>query len=380
MSLVRSEGLLKHPKSFYVFNDEPPKTRYAYISGYTGDDDKGHFFVLAITCGYSLMHVSPNFDRVLLIPTELKVSEDRMNALRKVWTHIIRRPYIQWPDGYVDAHARDMYLWFKLNAWSVVGYEKLLWTGCDVFFRKDPSKAFEYPAPASVIDHYVYGMSDLGPVTNGDFFLLKPSLRDYAGMKRLGLQWSRDPDYFGMKILLKGASWTGPHDQGLITQFFEGNITTMPQWYQLEVPGSARSILGYNKTYDPDPRIVSFHFPSTVKPWKQDVGDYSKAWSNVAHEAFDFLEYSINLEEIGFPPKGKVHPNLQFANETPASAEPAVYVDNDDGIDPKLLFPKTLFKRRARFRQFLMFLFVNLLSFAYIYHQQQKDNAYIALN
>ena len=61
----------------------------------------------------------------------MKIPEYRMNLLKKVWTHILYRPYIKWSDGYIDTHARDMYLWFKLNAWSVVGWEKLLWTGID---------------------------------------------------------------------------------------------------------------------------------------------------------------------------------------------------------------------------------------------------------
>ena len=359
--ILSKEILNQYPKSYYYFKDPPAHTRYGYISGYTGDDDQGHFFVLAITCGYSLMKTNPNFDRVLLIPTEMKIPENRMEILKKIWTHIVRRPYIQWPDGYIDIHARDMYLWFKLNAWSVVGWEKLLWTGTDVIFRRDSSSIFDFPAPTSIIDHYVYGMSHLGPVTNGDFFLFKPSLRDYAGLKRLGLLWSRDPDSFGHKLQLKGSSWTGPHDQGLITQYFDGNITTAPQWYQLEVPGNPLSILGFNNTENPDPRVVSFHFPSLLKPWKKDIGPYSRAWSIIAHEAFDYLNETIDLINKGFPPPTDVHENLKFKIERPKEAEPAQIIDNDDGIDPRLLFPPTLFKRRQKVRIILFIIFVNLL-------------------
>ena len=337
----------KRPKSATFFNDPPPKTRYAYLSGYTGDDENGHYFVLAITCGYSLIKTSPNFDRVLLIPSTMKIPEYRMNLLKKVWTHILYRPYIKWSDGYIDTHARDMYLWFKLNAWSVVGWEKLLWTGIDVVFRRDPSIIFELPPPCSIIDHYVYGMSHLGPDTNGDFLMFKPSLKIYSQLKKLGLDWSRDPDEYGHKLQLQGASWTGPHDQGLITQFFDGNITTVPQYFQLEVPGSIFSILGLNNTDSPDPRVISFHFPSTVKPWKKDTGPYSRAWSKVAHEAFDYLNEQIDLIGIGFPPPlGYTHQNLLFSNETPRYAEPARFTDQDDGIDPGILFAKTNFRRR----------------------------------
>ena len=366
----------RHGCSSY-FNDPPPTTRYAYLSGYTGDDESGHYFVLAITCGYSLIRTSPNYDRVLLIPSTMKIPEHRMKLLKKVWTHILYRPYIHWPDGYIDTHARDMYLWFKLNAWSVVGWEKLLWTGIDVIFRRDPSLIFEYPAPCSILDHYVYGMSHLGPVTNGDFLLFRPSLKIFSEMKKLSLQWSRDPDEYGHKLQLQGASWTGPHDQGLITQYFDGNITTVPQWFQLEVPGNIYSMLGFNNTESPDPRVISFHFPSTIKPWKKDAGPYSRAWSKVAHEAFDYFNEPIDLIGIGFPPPlGNIHKNLLFANETPRAAEPAREIDQDDGLDPKILFAPTNFKRRYQARIVCFVIFVNLLMLAVLTRGQCDSNNY----
>ncbi|KAI5549010.1 nucleotide-diphospho-sugar transferases family [Trichomonas vaginalis G3] len=359
----------KRPNSYYYFNDPPAKTRYAYLSGYTGDDDSGHYFVLAITCGYSLLKTSPNFDRVLMIPSEMKIPPEKMKLLKQIWTHILYRPYIQWPDGYIDTHARDMYLWFKLNAWSVVGWEKLLWTGTDVVFRRDPSSVFDFPPPCSIIDHYVYGMSHIGPVTNGDFFLLKPSLKTYSEMKTLALDWAKDPDEYGHKLQLQGASWTGPHDQGLITQYFDGNITTVPQWYQLEVPGNPASMLGLNNTENPDPRVISFHFPSTIKPWKKDAGPYSHAWSAIAYEAFDYLQVSIDLIGKGFPrPSGKIHPNLLFAIEQPRNAEPARIIDQDDGIDPKILFPPNNFRARKIVRIYAYIIFCNLLFLAIFTH------------
>ena len=375
-------GTKNRTKSANFFNDPQPTTRYAYLSGYTGDDESGHYFVLAITCGYSLIKTSPNFDRVLLIPSTMKIPEYRMNLLKKVWTHILYRPYIRWSDGYIDTHARDMYLWFKLNAWSVVGWEKLLWTGIDVIFRRDPSLIFEYPPPCSIIDHYVYGMSHLGPVTNGDFLMFKPSLKTYSQMKKLGLQWSRDPDEYGHKLQLQGASWTGPHDQGLITQFFDGNITTVPQWFQLEVPGNLYSMLGLNNTEDPDPRVISFHFPSTIKPWKKDAGPYSRAWSKVAHEAFNSLNEPIDLIGRGFPPPfGNIHPNLLFSNEKPREAEPARFIDQDDGIEPIILFPNTNFKRRANTRSICFVIFVNLIMVYVLTHSciSIKESSYVLL-
>lgn len=366
LEVMLAKGAPKRPKSQTYFNDPPPRTRYAYLSGYTGDDEQGRFFALAITCGYSLKKMSPNFDRVLLIPTEMNVPPERMELLTKIWTHILRRPYLKWPDGYTDTHARDMFLWFKLNAWSVVGWEKMLWTGSDVVWRRDPSEIFEFPAPCSIIDHYVYGMSHLGPVTNGDFFLFKPSLRDYVKMKKLALIWSRDPDAYGHKLQLQGASWTGPHDQGLIIQYFDGNITTAPQWFQLEVPGSHYSMLGFNNTEDPDPRVMSFHFPSTIKPWKRDAGPYTRAWSRIAHEAFDYLEYPINLVGMGFTPPTSVHENLQFASEEPRPAEKTRNIDNDEGVNPVFLFPPTQFHRRRNLRIVLFIIFCNLLALATI--------------
>ncbi|EAY21366.1 hypothetical protein TVAG_167410 [Trichomonas vaginalis G3] len=304
-----------------------------------------------------------------MIPSEMKIPPEKMKLLKQIWTHILYRPYIQWPDGYIDTHARDMYLWFKLNAWSVVGWEKLLWTGTDVVFRRDPSSVFDFPPPCSIIDHYVYGMSHIGPVTNGDFFLLKPSLKTYSEMKTLALDWAKDPDEYGHKLQLQGASWTGPHDQGLITQYFDGNITTVPQWYQLEVPGNPASMLGLNNTENPDPRVISFHFPSTIKPWKKDAGPYSHAWSAIAYEAFDYLQVSIDLIGKGFPrPSGKIHPNLLFAIEQPRNAEPARIIDQDDGIDPKILFPPNNFRARKIVRIYAYIIFCNLLFLAIFTH------------
>lgn len=336
------------------FDDPPPRSRYAFISGYTCDDSEEHFLILAITCGYSLMKVSPNYDRVLLIPTTMDIPKSKLKILKSIWTHIVRRPYIKWPDGYKDKTQRDTAFWFKLNAWSVTGWEKLLWTGTDVIFRRDPSTIFKYPAPTSIIDHFVYGFSHLGPVTNGDFIMFKPSLRDFAGMKLLGMNWSRNPDEYGFKLQKQGASWTGPHDQGLISQYFDGNITVAPQWYQLEVPGNPQSILGYNNTETPDPRVVSFHYPSLFKPWKNNIGPYSNAWANVAQEALNSINFTYNLKRHGFPPTATVHPNLQFTYERPMPALPAKYpylTESDEGLDVSLIFPETLFERRALVRK-----------------------------
>lgn len=344
-------------KSYYYFNDEPAKTRYGYISGYTGDDRDGHFFILSVVLGYSLMQVSPNFDRVLMIPTEMKIPEERMQALRKVWTHIIYRPYVQWPEGHLYQRDSDKYLWFKLNAWSVTGWEKLLWTGNDVFFRRDPSRIFDFPTPTSIIDHYIYSMGDYGPITNGDFFLFRPSLRDYAGLKKLGLTWNAKR---------QKSSWTGSIDQGLIAEYFEGNITVAPQWYQFEVPGNVRSMLGYNSS-QPDPRIISFHFPSLAKPWRRHAGAFTTAWVNVAHAAFRHIGSTVDLDGLGFPPAGNVSSAFDMVIDSePVLAEPALNPDNDDGIDPHILFPQTLFRSRRIFRVFLLVLFINLLIYGAI--------------
>lgn len=353
------------PKSYYYFNDEPAKTRYGYISCYSGDDSDGHFFILSVVLGYSLMQVSPNFDRILMIPTEMKIPEERIRDLRKVWTHIIHRPYVQWPEGHLNPRESDKYLWFKLNAWSVTGWEKLLWTGNDVFFRRDPSSIFEFPTPTSIIDHYVYGMGDYGPITNGDFFLFRPSLRDYAGLKKMGLAWNAKSHK---------SAWTGSIDQGLIAEYFEGNITVAPQWYQFEVPGNARSMLGYNTK--PDPRVVSFHFPSLAKPWRKHAGEFTTAWMNVAHAAFRYVGSTVDWDGLGFPQAGNVSSAFETViDSSPALAEPALNPDNDDGIDPRILFPQTLFRNRMIIRVLLVIIFVNLVMFGAISSKRVTEYA-----
>ena len=364
--VVETENVTIKPMNASVyFNDPPAKTSFGYISAYTEDDEEGHYFLLALTCGYSLYRASPHFDRILMIPKEMEISEYRLTKLSKAWTHIIRRPLMQLPNKYNDKALKKAFFWFKLNAWSCTGWKKLLWTGIDTVYRRDPSKIFDYPTPCSVIDHFVYGFSHLGPVTSGEFFLFRPCLRDYAGLRMLAVKWCRHPNEYGFKIQQQGAPWTGPLDHGLITQYFDGNVAIAPQYFQLEVPGNPKSFLGYNNTENPDPKVVSFHYSSLFLPWKKNIGSYTYVWSNILHAACEQLDINLDFKKLGIPEKRNIHQSLDFAMEIPRTAEPAEELDNNDGYDVKLLFPETQYIRRgnARIASFIIFSVLSLLAF-----------------
>ena len=353
------------PDPIQYLKDPPPKTKFGFISAYTNDDEEDHYFILALTCGYSLYRTSPNYDRILMIPNEFKISSFKLEKLSKIWTHIIRRPIIELPNSHLDKTIHDSSLWFKLNAWSCVGWSKLLWTGIDVVFRRDPSSIFDFPAPTSVIDHFVYSFSHLGPVTNGNFLLIKPSLLDFAGLKLLALKWCNNPNDNSIRQQQQGVSLTSPYDQGLITQYYDGNISLAPQWYQLEVPGNPKSILGYNNTEESDPRIISFHYPSLFKPWKRDIGPFTYLITNIAYETIEFLNLSIDLTKKGFPTKHEISPNLQVSKELPRAAEASVPYVNEE-IDVRLLFPQSQYQKRMNARLYSFLAFTTLILLAII--------------
>ena len=111
-------------------NDDPPKSIYGFVTSYTGESDQSYNYLQCIiTLGGMLETVSPGYDRVLLVPSEIEISSSITDILMRVWTHIIRRPFINCSSR--TSESDDDYL-FKLQAWTLVQYSKVLYIGADV--------------------------------------------------------------------------------------------------------------------------------------------------------------------------------------------------------------------------------------------------------
>ena len=163
-------------------NDKSPNSQYAFVTSYTGEsDDKYSFLQCIITLGGMLETVSPGYDRVLLIPSEIEISSSVSTILSKVWTHILKRNFLNCTSDSSDAD--EDYL-FKLQAWTLTQYSKVLYIAADVLPLDDLSPLFSQNSPAAALDSIKYSMNQYNSFFNTDFMLFKPNKLDFSSLVR----------------------------------------------------------------------------------------------------------------------------------------------------------------------------------------------------
>ncbi|EAX90924.1 hypothetical protein TVAG_232810 [Trichomonas vaginalis G3] len=280
----------------------PASYNYAYITSITGDDDMEHEVLKAAMLAYSLWYLTPKIDRILLISMKFRMPDEHEQRLAKLYTSVYRSPFVDFKCPGKLFKSSDIHHWFKLNAWTITSYEKLLWISPNVFFTKDPSRLFEFPAPAAPPDYQLWSMSEFGPVHNLDVFLFKPSLDDFLKLKELACDWISNPENSEKRASVEGTPFLGAYDNGLLEEFYKYDITTMPKYTCYEIPGLKDG--SYATSGDEtDPRIISYRFSKDHMPWDSPNHIVSQAWSYLLKKMFDALEEEPILKETNiFPP------------------------------------------------------------------------------
>ncbi|EAX95445.1 Glycosyl transferase family 8 protein [Trichomonas vaginalis G3] len=307
--------------------DMPPRSRYAYVSVYSSDIQEHFGYLQMLTVlGYSLKTLSPNYDRVLIVSQPLSEAEQLMNVVKKVWTHIIVRPHIKWPNEYHPGKSENAF-WFKFQIYTLTQYEKICFFGADTLVFRDVSFVFDYEAPSSGYDIQTYGLLESGFRFNHDFLLIKPSLDDYSRLLEVCLDYVGHPE--------KDANSIGTYDTAVLTKFYAGNIHLLPILCMHENRGYKRTIL--QDPSHPTSKILSSaaHFGGDSKPWKKRMTIYSEVWMIFASNVYEKLDVPFSAGQLGQAEEEIV--NILFgqaaeANRLKKIQEGLKYDDDDDGL------------------------------------------------
>jgi len=283
-------------------DDDPiQNSKNAYVSYYSGDDHWNHFLLNSIMIGYSLMVTSPEYDRVLLMPSGLTIPSEYMDKIMKVWTHVIRRPYMKWKCDTSENDPSDVHHWFKLQVFSLLQYHKLVLIGPLSIVAQNPSAAFGFLSPSAPPDYQAWGMSHVGTVRNHNFMVIQPTLLSSVNFTSVGCKWISSPHSIQNNIVsqYKDISKIGSYDNGLFEEIFYGNIDTLPYWWQYEVisDGFRNERAPQNST---DPRIVTYRYAIDSRPWSSS-GEVKKSILSQAYcycviKMFEFFGENIDLQ------------------------------------------------------------------------------------
>lgn len=307
--------------------DMPPRSRYAYVSVYS-TDIREHFGYLQMltVLGYSLMTLSPNYDRVLIVSQQLSEAEQLMSVVKKVWTHVIIRPHIKWPPNYHPGKTENNF-WFKFQIYTLTQYEKICFLGADTLIFRDISPVFDWNTPSSGYDMMEYSLLDHGHRFNHDFLLIRPSLDDYSRLLELCLNYVGSPE--------KDQHKYGTFDTAVLQKYYSNHITIMPLVIMHENRGYKRTIL--QDPSHPTSRILSSaaHFGGDSKPWKKRMTIYSEVWMIFASNVYEKLDVPFSAGQLGQAEEEIV--NILFgqaaeANRLKKIQEGLKYDDDDDGL------------------------------------------------
>ena len=281
-------------------DDPTPTSKFAFVSYYSGEDELNHYILNQLVMGYNLMSFSPQYDRVLILPTNLEIPKEFQEKIKIVWTHIIRRSYIKWPCENKEEDVSDRHHWFKIQAFSLIQYSKILFLGPYSYITKDLSPIFQYFSPSSPPDFQSWGFSHLGFVRNFDFLLIIPSFGLFHNVTHLGCDWISDPIEHSTQIgkQYRNSISVGVYDNGLLEEYFQGHIQTLPFFWQFEVISPQyRTKNAPNITTDL--RIYTYRFSVDSRPWytegiiKDDI--IFQAYTSNVQKINNFFEDSLNL-------------------------------------------------------------------------------------
>ena len=282
--------------NFTLENDPQPTSKFAYVHIFVGDDSQMHKLLQAEILGYQLKKFNNSIDRILLLPTKLSIPEKHKRILTQVFTHFIYRPFIKWPQKCKGPENElwEKQLYFKLNIWSL-NYSKILYINGYNLFLKDPSPIFEFYPPVAAPDYDTWMIAKYGPTQNTDFLLIEPSLTVFQDIVTFG-----GCKYKSVQVNASDLWETapGPFDNGLVIQYFKGDIATLQWWWNYEIPGHYIFKIHHIERYF-DKQVVSLRFSAGYLPWVDQMSTASLLWTQEADSLYAECKETLEHQKYG---------------------------------------------------------------------------------
>ncbi|OHT14388.1 hypothetical protein TRFO_43081 [Tritrichomonas foetus] len=277
-------------------HDDPPRhSQYAYVSYYSYDDHQwSHYFLNILVLGCSLKSLSPQYDRVLMIPSGMKFDEKRLDQIKKVWSHIVFRSYVKWNCTKSENKTSEKQLWFKLQMFTLIQYDKIVYIGPNILIVRDPSILFSYGIVAAPADYQAWRYSKYGIIHNHELGLYFPNLEDYNSLTSQ-CKFVTNPTYLAKDF--------GPYDNGLLEFYFRFDMVTLPEYWQYEI-FSTELATKFSPSNPHDQRIISYRYSVDSRPWETSSVIRNSLFSQIYVQAviktYEFLGESLDLQKYQF--------------------------------------------------------------------------------
>jgi len=269
------------------------RTEYCYLTDYAIDDENYSILHDLLILGMNLKLVSPQYDRVLLIPTDFSIPSKNLGLIHQVWSVIIRKAPIQFDCQRPMGNNDDIYKWFRINMFNISGYKKILYLGKNSIVIKDLGSFFSFPTPSSPLDFSLWSISQFGPVHNHNFLLFHPNHYDFVHLIDKLCDWVETPNIRNQRLMMNMNGDIGPYINGLFEEYFGVRICTLPTYTYIQVaPFIDKSFKEIHKMNDP--RIFSFLIPVKGSGEIDDIPmTYHKIFAKISKERLG-IQFRIN--------------------------------------------------------------------------------------
>jgi len=275
----------------YIHNIPPKSNESAIVTTLQRVEASGNSILQAQVLGYSLLQNCPNFDRILIIADSIVVSKSDMKVFKKFYTFVQYLPPIQFQCGDFVAQSQEESSLFKIHAWGLTQYQKVLFISSDSLLVLNISSVFDYKPASSIPRYDFWNISLFGPVFDSEFFLLKPINDHITEMNRVYCSL-RENARWNVTLLSFGSV-----DNAILNYFYQGSVFILPYWYNFLLPGPATDGLN-NITRINDTRIISMRFSPDTYPWVRADNRFASLWFEQANLMMQ--TYSNDTTEFSF--------------------------------------------------------------------------------
>eukprot|EP00741_Cyanophora_paradoxa_P020234 tig00000219_g19532.t1 len=256
----------------------------------------GQYAETVSVLAYSYRRVHPRSNHSLVVMVRATVPEDAVELLSVLFDRVVEVEELDF--GSVGTSVTDS--WLKLRAWQFVEYERVVYLGGDTLILRPIRALFQCPPPCGVYDGYLWETAESGTSINGDVFVLRPSLPDFARLAEWAAVWDDRRDVMGPRPRTwlaaheapcegrRQNTFVGPYDQGLLNRYFGRNITVLP----LEFNFMPYTLLSQEGSFDrrflamEAARVRVAHY-AIVKPWsaRAEYAELQEPWFRMWREA-----------------------------------------------------------------------------------------------
>ena len=155
----------------------------AYVNLLYGDNI---YFIGTLIFVLSLLKTKPKHDIVLCYTYD--VPEYKLDILKKYYTKMIKIEYIRFNKK--TKRARFQEILTKLQIFTLIEYDKIMYLDNDMFVRKNMDHLFNYSCPAGMAlqNDLKYKdnqrIKEKNIIINAGLLLLKPNLNDYTKIRK----------------------------------------------------------------------------------------------------------------------------------------------------------------------------------------------------